>query len=68
MKKVKKHTIYKLLNYILGEELLINFKPKKKELVAICKSQGWSGGDEDRIEEAIISSNYTFFKVDLYER
>lgn len=67
MKINKKYKIYKAYNQLSGDEIIIDFKPNKKDLLIIAEKESWGGSTEER-EENIESGEYTYTGIDVYTK
>ena len=66
MKKLK-IVLYKAFNQLSGDEIIINFRPNKKDLLDIANRECWGGSEEER-KENIDSGEYTYTKLDIFGR
>lgn len=61
-RKIKKHTIYSVLNCGSGDIFYINWKPNKKEIEDLCcREFCW---DKGSFEE----HDYLIVKIDIFEK
>jgi hypothetical protein len=54
MKQFNNHTIYQIIDQTTNDELFINFKPTKQDLISIALTRTvWSGLNEKNIKKSI---------------
>ena len=68
MKLNKSAKIYKIYNSLKGDEIIINFRPNKQDLLNAAIQKRWGANDEKYIRESIDSGYYTYIKLNVYEK
>lgn len=68
MKKLKGHTIYRVVNVNRGDEFFLNYRPNKEKLKSLCiRKFGWDNYDDEELNDKIKNDAFVE-KIEIYTR